>query len=111
MKRITALLAFALVVSTAVAPAGALAAGDTATEDTEAFEIRDLTVTVSDVDVSGTGLPEWSVDDARYTIEDATVATDGFTVTWNGEERVVGAVEVTVDEVGLVLEDVSVSGE
>ncbi|WP_254534913.1 hypothetical protein [Halomarina litorea] len=110
MNRTVAVLVVALVASMAVVPAGASAATGTDSES-DAFEVRDLTVTVSDVQVSGTGLPDWSVDHATYTVEDATVGTDGFTVVWNGEEHHVGAVQVTVDDVGLVLEDVSVSGE
>lgn len=109
MNRIAAVLVVVLVASMAVAPVGASAA--TESDEGDAFEIRDLTVTVSDLQVSGTGLPDWSVDHAAYTVEDATVGTDGFTVVWNGEEHEIGAVQVTVDDVGVVLEDVSVSGE
>ena len=109
MKRTVALLAFVLLAFTAVAPAGAASSGTPS--DAEAIEVRDLTVTVSDTHITGGGLPDWSVERASYTIDDATVATDGFTVVYDGEAHDIGAVQVTVDDVGLVLEDVSVGDE
>lgn len=110
MNRTLAVLAFALLALMAVAPAGAAPSTD-AEADSASVEIRDLTLTVSDAHVNGAGLPDWSVDRASYTVDDATVGTDSFTVTYAGETHHIDAVQVTIDDVGLILEDVSVGDE
>lgn len=70
--------------------------------------IRDLTVTVSDTHVRGTGLPDRSVDEAKYTIEELTITTDGFLVTYQDTTYRICAINLTLDEVGLELQNVSI---
>lgn len=110
MRRTLATLTLAAVLLTVAVPGAAAAAGDAASEDRDGtvVEISDLTVTIADAHVEGTGLPEQSVDSASYTVQDATIATDGFTVDVNGETHRIGAITIVVDDVGLKLQDVSV---
>ena len=110
MRRTLATLTLAAVLLTAAAPGAAAAAGDAAPGDRDGtvVEISDLTVTIADAHLEGTGLPERSVGSASYTVQDATVATDGFTVDVNGETHRIGAVTIVVDDVGLELQDVTV---
>lgn len=70
--------------------------------------IRDLTITISDTHVRGTGLPDKSVDEARYTLEESTITTDGFLVTFQDRTYRICAIDVTLDDVGLELHDVSI---
>lgn len=71
--------------------------------------IQDATIQISDVHISGPGLPEKSIDEAEYTVDDATLSTDGFVVTVNGQDIRVGHITVTLDNVGVALENVSIS--
>ncbi|MFC6733739.1 MULTISPECIES: hypothetical protein [unclassified Haladaptatus] len=70
--------------------------------------IQDLTVTIRDTHVRGTGLPSESVDDATYTIQESHVSTDGFLVTVDGTTYRICAIDVTIDDVGVELQNVSV---
>ncbi|WP_254546222.1 hypothetical protein [Halomarina pelagica] len=112
-RAVLVLLALLLIASSA--PANALAGTDDARDDRSVavgpqnFELRDLTVTVADVHVEGTGLPDRSIDRASYTVDDATVSTDGFVVVYQDTSYRIGAISVTVDNVGLQVENVSIS--
>lgn len=111
MRRTLATLTLAAMLLAAAVPGAAAAAGDATSDDDydgTVVEISDLTVTIADTHVEGTGLPDHSVDSASYTVQDATVATDGFTVDVNGETHRIGAITIVVDDVGLQLQDVSV---
>lgn len=70
--------------------------------------VRDLVVTVSDTHVRGTGLPNESIDEATYTVEDSVITTNGFLVTYQDETYRICPITVTVDDVGLELRNVSV---
>ncbi len=104
----------ALVLLAGAMPASALghpgdARDEAVTIGPQNLELRDVTVTVSDTHIRGTGLPESSVDHASYTVDDATVSTDGFVVVYQDTPYRIGAISLTVDNVGLQLENVSVS--
>lgn len=73
--------------------------------------VSDLVVSVSDTHIRGTGLPDESIDEATYTVEDSTIRTDGFTITYQDQTYHVGAIDVTIDNVGLSLENVSIGDE
>ena len=71
--------------------------------------INDLLVMVSDTHVEGTGLPNKSVDEASYTVDHSVISTDGFRVTYQETTYRICGVTVTIDNVGLELQNVSVS--
>ena len=71
--------------------------------------ISDLLVTISDTHVEGTGLPNESADEASYTVDNTVISTDGFRVTYQETTYRICAVTITLDDVGLELQDVSVS--
>lgn len=71
--------------------------------------ISDLLVTMSDTHVEGTGFPSKSVDEASYTVDNAVISADGFRVTYQETTYRVCAVRITLDDVGLELQDVSIS--
>lgn len=73
----------------------------------EEIKISGGTVTISDVSLSGPGLGDRHVDKAKYTLEDATINFDGITVSFNGTDYKIADVEVTIQEVGVVFEDVT----
>lgn len=113
MKRITTLALVCLVVLT-VGTTGAVAAGGETTSSAVDVgggdvTISDATVRVADVHLTGTGLPDRTVEHATYTVHDATVGVDGFTATVNGQEYRVGRISVTLRNVGLTVSDVSVN--
>lgn len=88
-------------------------AGDE-TASTDAIEIgdqdiviEDATVHITDTHLTGPGLPEKSIDEATFTVENSTVSTGGFVVTINGQDISVGHLSLTVDDVGVTLENVS----
>lgn len=72
--------------------------------------ISDLVITVEDTHIEGANLPNKSIDEASYVIEEASISTDGFTVTFQGEPHRIGAITVTIDDVGIQLRNVSISG-
>ncbi|WP_135855114.1 hypothetical protein [Halorussus salinus] len=101
-----------------VATAGALAhpVSTPATTDEANLEtgnrhitISDLIVSVKDTHIEGTNLPTKSIDEASYTIEETSLSTDGFTVTFQGQTHRIGAVTVTVTDVGVRLQNISIS--
>jgi len=108
MRRTLTYLTLAVVLLVATVPGGVAAAADDAADDGHVVEISDLTVTVADTHVRGTGLPDRSVDSASYTVHDATLATDGFTVEIDGETHRIGAITLIVDDVGVEVENVSI---
>lgn len=99
-----------------VASTGALAGGgqsaspggEAVTFGDRAFTVSDATIEVRDVHVTGPGLPDESIDEATYVVEDATVRTDGFGFTYGENRYEVGPVSVTLEDVGVVLENVTV---
>lgn len=113
MNRLTT-LALACLVLLSVGTTGALA-GEHAPADGairaagEDVTISDATVRIADVHLNGTGLPERTIDHAEYTVQDATIGVDGFTVSVNGEEHRIGRITVTLRDVGVVVDDVSMS--
>ncbi|WP_224333778.1 hypothetical protein [Haloprofundus halobius] len=108
-----ALVVLTVVLGSASAPALATdpTTADGDASDSHEIDVTDLTVSITDVHLTGPGFPELAIDDATYTVEDATVATDGATVTIDGREHRIGAIELTVDDVGLHLENVSIEPE
>lgn len=72
--------------------------------------ITDATIHVDDVHVTGTGLPERSVDRSALTV-DTELSIDGFAFAVNGHTVQVGHTHVVFEDVGVVVEDVSVGGE
>lgn len=110
----TVLLAGLLLVS--VGTVGALASQDATADDDEVrivdkdITISDATVTISDTSVSGPGLPNEDIDHREYTVEESTLEFDGVHVQFQGTEYVFCNIKVNVDNVGVVLENVTVNG-
>lgn len=94
---------------------GALAQQDTTTADDEVrivdeeITISDATVTVSDTSVSGPGMSDTQIDHRKYTVEESHLAFNGVHVNFRGTEYVFCDITVTVDNVGLVLDDVTLN--
>lgn len=108
-----ALLACVMLVS--VGTVGALAQQDTTTDDEvrivdEEITISDATVTISDTSVSAPGLPDKDVDHREVTVEQSTLEFDGVHVHFQGTEYVFCDITVVIENVGVVLDDVTVNG-
>ena len=113
MNRLTTLALACLVVLTA-GTTGALAQENAPADGAVQVAggdvtISDATISVGDVDLTGTGLPDQHIDHAEYTVQDATIGVDGFTATVNGQEYRVGQITVTLRDVGVTVSDVSMS--
>lgn len=118
MRLRTRLLILALGLTVAVALLGVSTAAYTGADAGDATHVGTIDLTledehvhVSDVELSGDGLPVTHVDDGTYEIESATVTTEGVTVTYGGTTYQVGQVTIGVENVGVTLEDVTISGE
>lgn len=114
-RRILIGMAGVLLLVAGISGAAAAGAADEANASSDTVDlgehhlvIEDATVRIADTHVTGPGLPEKSVDRAEYTIEETTVSTDEFDARINGHDVRFGALSVTVDNVGVILEDVSV---
>lgn len=101
-----------------VAGAGVGDGASAASGDTEAkqigqvhFEISNEQMTVSDIHVSGSGLPSMDIQERTYTVHNASLMTDGFTVTLNGQDYEFGSVSIVVEDVSLTVENVQVGSE
>lgn len=109
----TVLLACVLLVS--VGTVGALAQQDDTSDDEvrivdKEITISDATVTISDTSVSGPGLPNADIDHRKVTVEQSTLEFDGVHVHFQGTEYVFCDITVNVEDVGVVLDDVTVNG-
>ncbi|WP_336360937.1 hypothetical protein [Haladaptatus sp. ZSTT2] len=114
-----ALIGMLVVMSVLIAGTGGVAAqsdGDTTASDSSVVElgsfdmtISDLKVTISDTHLRGTGLPEESIDEAHYTLEESHIETDGFLITVNDTTYQICAIDIVFDEVGLEIQNVSSS--
>lgn len=69
--------------------------------------VDEFTVQVSDFDLHGPGLPDRTVDHARYTVGDGTVTVGSFSVDHQGQTYSSDGLTVDVDGVGVVLSDVT----
>lgn len=97
---------------------GLAAAGDQSQDDSDVERIGHQDITITDVDatvggaqIGGEGLPEVHIQERTYTIQDATLATDGITLTHNGQTYEICSVDITVDDVSVTLQDVHVGGQ
>jgi hypothetical protein len=113
-QAVTALLAGLLLLSIGSTTALASADADATAEDGDVVELgshdvhlADTTLHVEDLHLRGDGLPQKSVDEADVTLDGETTI-DGVTVTLNGQTYQVGRVTVTLDDVGVSVEDVSI---
>lgn len=114
MKRITTIALLCTVLLTA-GTTGALAQGSGEGTDVVRIgsgdvTIDDATIRIADVHVTGTGLPDRSVDHATFTVRESTMTLDGATVTVGDTTYRIGEITVTIRDVGVVLRDVSVGG-
>lgn len=108
------LIAMALSVGLAGLSGPAIAAGD----DSDARHVGSIDVTiadehihVSDVEVSGDGLPSLKIDERTYEIDSTSVSIDGATVSSGDRTYEVGGVDLELRNVGVTLEDVSINAE
>ncbi|WP_129113471.1 hypothetical protein [Halegenticoccus tardaugens] len=74
----------------------------------EDVTISDATVQIKDVQITGTGLPEKSVDDVSVTVHESSVTVEEMTIEHDGTTYKVGDVTVTVRNVGVSVENVSI---
>lgn len=75
------------------------------------FAITDEEFYLSDVNVSGSSLPDAYVENESYTIEQATLTADGIRFTFNDKTYIICEVNIVVENVSLVIEDVGLSSE
>ncbi|WP_049971006.1 hypothetical protein [Haladaptatus cibarius] len=95
---------------TSVALAGGQAASDEIHEiGSQEITIQDATITVSDTSLSGPGLPDTTIEDRSYTVAESTTTIEGLTLSVNGETYEICRIEITIEEVGLTLENVELS--
>lgn len=113
-RRLPMLLLAGLILVSAGA-GGALAQQDSTTADDEVrivhhdITISDATITISDAILSGSGSSDSQIDHRKYTVEEATLEFNGVHVNFQDTEYVFCDITVTVDNVGVVLENVQVN--
>lgn len=71
------------------------------------FSITDEEVTVSGVHVDSSLVPDRTIDERTHTIEDATVSIDGITVSYEDATFEIANVTLHVDDVTVTLEDIT----
>ncbi len=112
MRRFTVVVIIGLlflgVGSTAAVAASGNAETDVKEIGSQDISISDTTLTVSDVHVSGSDLPSKSIDEKRYTIDDASFTLRGLTVTYQDQTYEICRITLTIDDVGIVLENISI---
>lgn len=73
------------------------------------FSITDEQFSIDDVHVSGPGLPSEDVDERTYTIEHASITSDGLTFTFQDTTYHICALDIVIEDVSFTLQDVSLS--
>lgn len=114
MRALTRGLIVALVIGVALSSVPATALATTGDSDAAAVgnvdvTIEDERVHVTDVEVSGDGLPSVEIDERTYTIDSASLSVDGVTVGVGDRTYEIGDVEIEVENVGVTLEDVAIN--
>ncbi len=71
--------------------------------------IQDATITISDTTVKGPGLPDATIEERNYTVAESTTTIEGLTLSINGETYEICRITISVEEVGLTLENVELS--
>lgn len=71
--------------------------------------ISDATITISDTHLDGPGFPNLSFDHQTYTLHDSTMTLDGLHVTLNGSTYEICHVELTMENIGVTLDNVQIS--
>lgn len=107
-----AVVSLTLVLLTAATPVAAasdagMGSAETMNLGSHDIALSDLELRVEDVHAVGPGLPDHSIDRARYTVDEATVTADEFSVTVGDRTIEVGEITLTLDDVGVTFEDVS----
>jgi hypothetical protein len=72
--------------------------------------ISDATITIEDTQLKGPGLPNTTIQDQTYTVEESQTTIDGLTVSINGERYEICRIDITVQDVGVTVDDVQLSG-
>lgn len=72
------------------------------------IEISDGLLTISDTTLKGPGLGEKHIEDRKYTI-DSELRFDGFHVDYDGTRYTFCRITVTVEDVGIHLQDVTLT--
>jgi hypothetical protein len=70
--------------------------------------ISDAHVTVSDIHVSGPGLPAIDIHERTYTIQDVSMTTDGLMITYNGQPYEICSVSIALDDFSVTLENIHI---
>jgi len=70
--------------------------------------LEDRHSTISDVEVSGEGLPTIEIDERTVAIHSATASVDGMTVSVRGTTYEVGPLQIGLENVGIHLEEISI---
>lgn len=98
---------------------GAGAAGAVAQDGSNAETIRigaqhlvisDATLTIGDVQVQGDGLEQERVKNQSYFVDHAEFTLQGLNLRWDGTTYNICRIEVVLDDVGIVIEDATTSG-
>ena len=103
------------VLLTSVAMGATASSGDPAihvndhAEREHQIQISDGTVQIQDAHLSGPGLPTTSIEHRAFTVDSSTIHIDGVTLTIDGHTQTIGQTSITVDNIGIVLKDVSTS--
>lgn len=95
---------------------GAAAFASGSTDDvtrigSQQITISDATMTVSDTTISGAGLPDATIEERTVHIEKSTTTIRGLQLSIDGQTYEFGRMTVTVEDVGVKLENVTFSGK
>lgn len=108
-----ALLLVATVLLVGAGTTGALAADDSSDDTVEIgsqdIVISDTMLTIGNANVSADGVEERDIEHQTYHIDHAEAEFDGLTVTWNDTTYNVCHVDIVIDDVGIVVENLSIN--
>lgn len=108
-----ALVLLAASVLVSVGSVGALAQGQASDTNDEVriideeITIRDGLVRISDTTLQGPGLPDTHIEQRKVVLESTTVRFDGFHITAFDTDMTFCRIVVHVEDVGLLVEDVT----
>lgn len=123
LRNVASVALAVMLVATAFAGVGAIgaaaqsddAAADESSEERDEvrivdkdIEISDGLLTISDTTLQGPGLGEKHIEDRKYTV-DSKLQFDGFHVDYDGTRYTFCKISVTVEDVGIHLQDVTLT--
>ncbi|MDG5821268.1 hypothetical protein [Natronococcus sp. A-GB7] len=96
--------------------AGAVAGGNSATDDVTQVgsidaSLEDEHVELDGLELSSDGLPSYEIDERAYDLESAGIQSDGVTVDVNDRTYEICSVDISLENVSITVSDISINGD